>query len=652
MEPLLLVCSGCGAKIRAADPNKARTRDCPRCATLLRSAVEEAILIKAKGVDPPPGHPVDKIALTEPIGNDERPSVVIPRSKARSHLIVLGVALFGALSIRNLLVSSVAPPTGESAGFGSIRTMPAVRALTWTPQIDSDPRPEVAAPPATELDEGTGEDPATKKPDPPSVSVSDSPANFAIRDAEVPSISPLSPPSVSPTAPAHFKPVFPSTTTPSDLRMVADPEKIPAPPTPAQPRRLLVRDPKGTAVVAREHGFLKDQMAVVLPDGTIGWPDTQVFTEAPFVPSTIDEMERTLLDGEYAAFRVVKTKHYLVFYQSSDRFARDSANLLEELHKKLAEVLEKKDLPVTPAEFPLVAVIFRSEEDFRSNRNVAADVQAYYEILSNRIFFFEKSRKESASPEVSALRKPQTVAHEGTHQVLHNIGIQPRMSPWPLWLVEGLAEYCSPPKTTKRGVAWAGLGQINPMHLTTIRDLEDPMSSEVRGGPKAPTARDRGRPLVEYLATRSDLTPTDYALSWGLTHYLAQNRVDQFVSYIRKLNKLRPFENRTPDEQLADFRETFGQDLAKLDAQVGRYLAKLKIPEAQALPFYAVLLEQQVSPNAIRRMAMVSQSPSVIRQWVETASNSGGGEVHWEGVPCPNRTRAVLTADGWVHQGR
>ena len=652
MEPLLLVCSGCGVKIRAADPNKARTRDCPRCATPLRSAVEEAIRIKAERLDPPPGVSDIRTSPNETTGTDERPSMIIPRPKGRSHWIVLGFVLLGALSIRNLVVSSVAPPPGESPGFGSTQNRLAVRASTWTPRADFPPRPEVAAPPSTELDEGTGEDPATKKPDPPSVAVSDSPANFAIRDAEVPGTIPPSPASIAPTAPAYFKPVFPSATTSSDPRTIAEPDKGPAPPTPARPRRLLVRDPKGTALVAREHGFLKDQMAVVLPDGTIGWPDTQVFTEAPFVPSTIPEMERTLLDGEYAAFRVVKTEHYLVFYQSSERFARDSANLLEELHKKLAEVLKKKDLPVTPAEFPLVAVIFRSEDDFRSNRKVAPDVQAYYEILSNRIFFFEKSHKESASPEVSALRKPQTVAHEGTHQVLHNVGIQPRMSPWPLWLVEGLAEYCSPPKATKQGVAWAGLGQINPMHLTTIRDLEDPMSSEVRGGPKAPTARDRGRPLVEYLATRSDLTPTDYALSWGLTHYLAQNRVDQFVAYIRKLNKLRPFENRTPDEQLADFREAFGQDLAKLDAQVGRYLAKLKIPEAQALPFYAVLLEQQVSPNAIRRMAMVSQSPSVIRQWVETASNSGGGEVHWEGVPCPNRTRAVLTADGWVHQGR
>ncbi len=102
-------------------------------------------------------------------------------------------------------------------------------------------------------------------------------------------------------------------------------------------------------------------------------------------------------------------------------------------------------------------------------------------MLSNRIFFYEKSRRDQDAPEVSALRRPQTVAHEGTHQILHNVGIQPRLSDWPLWLVEGLAEYCSSTRFTRKGVEWAGLGQAHPIHLATIRDLEDPLPPQFRG---------------------------------------------------------------------------------------------------------------------------------------------------------------------------
>ncbi len=662
MDPLLLVCGGCGVKIRATDPDKARARDCPRCGTPLASAVGEALRIRAcqsaDGLTFPP--------ISEPpTGPSPSKEAEKPPKPRRSGLVVAAVAVVGAALALNLaLIPPTSPFASDDAGSRSTRFQadPKVPTPPWTPNAAHAPRTVVDDQSAADLDGAPDSeaDLAAKAPGPPSLTMAGSPTALAIRDTEALSSGPSSAPSAPPDVSGDVKPARPSALVPPDPRPADAPERVPALPTPPvapsipappEPRRLLVRDPKGKAVVAREHGVVNDQMAVVLPDGTIGWPTTRVFTDDPFVPSTIDEMERTL-KGEFADFRVVKTEHYLVFHQSSDRFARDSADLLEKLFTKLTGVLAKKDLPVTPAEFPLVAVIFATEDDFRTNRKVAPEVQAYYEILSNRIFFFEKGR-ETASPEVAALRKPQTVAHEGTHQILHNVGIQPRMSPWPIWLVEGLAEYCSPPKPTKRGVDWAGLGEINPIHLTTIRDLDDPMSSEVRGGPKVPNARDRGRPLVEYLATRSDLTPTDYALSWGLTHYLAQKQVDKFVAYIRKLNRLRPFETRTPEEQLADFREAFGPDLAKLDAQVAKHLGKLmKLPESQALPFYAVLLEQRVSPNAVRRMAMVSQSPSLIRQWVETASSQGDGQVHWEPIAHPNRTRAVMTADTWVHQGR
>jgi len=410
----------------------------------------------------------------------------------------------------------------------------------------------------------------------------------------------------------------------------------------------MIRDARGRAVVAREHGTLKGRMAVVLPDGQIGWPDGEFFTDQPFAPVAIDELRRTLQDEEFPTSRVIQTGHYLVFYQGTEGFARASADLLEKLHDGLTETLKKHQMPVVPAEFPLVAVIFRTEEDFRANRKVAADVQAYYEILSNRIYFYEASRRDQEAPEVSALRKPQTVAHEGTHQILHNVGIQPRLSDWPLWLVEGFAEYCSPPKSTKKGVDWAGLGQVNPIHMATIHDLDDPMATHVRGGPDAArVGRDPRTPLVEYLVTRKELTPTDYALSWALTHYLAGSRVDDFVGYMKRMSRLRPFEERTPEQQLADFREAFGDGLARMDGKVAKYLSGLKVPPGQSLPFYAVTAEQAVGPGSIRRAAMVSQSPSMIRQWLESVAHPHGESGHWQAVPFPSHKRAVLAAEQW-----
>ena len=632
MEPVLLICGGCGVKIRAADPDRARARDCPRCGTPLAPAVAAALAGASHRGE---GRPRGPDAAT---GDNS----IVPTDAGthrRAGLLGAGLALVGVALVAPWLAADLLPVGVETAAIAPPAAVVAAAphpAAAVAPRPTPVPAPEPIPADSAAQDVVEATEPVAPEPGPPPT-VAD-PARLALREGDGPAQSPAPPPA----RPADPVPPPPAADAP------------PAPLIPSEPRRLLIRDTNGKAVVAREHGMMRDQMAVVMPDGTIGWPTTQIFTDDQFTPYTRDEMERRLLDGEYATFRVIKTKHYLVFYQSTERFARDSADLLEDLYDKLTGALERQKLPVVAAEFPLIAVIFRSEDDFRAHNKVPGEVQAFYEILSNRIFFYEKGRRDASAPEVSLLRKPQTVAHEGTHQLLNNVGIQRRLSPWPIWLVEGLAEYCSPPKPTKQGGAnWAGLGQINPMHLTTIRDLDDPMSSVVRGGPQAPTGRDRGQPLVEYLVTRTDLTPTDYALSWGLTHYLARDkdRLDQFTSYIRKLNQLRPFEVRTPDQQLNDFRAAFGRDLAKLDAQVGKYLAKLKIPDSQVLPFYAVLLQQPVSNTAFRRMAMVSQSPSVIRQWVETANNSSGGTAQWQVVPHPTRTRAVLTADGWISQG-
>jgi len=414
------------------------------------------------------------------------------------------------------------------------------------------------------------------------------------------------------------------------------------------PRRIRVRTRAGRTVVARVHGEAEGRVTVMLPDGQLGLPDRQIYTDEPFRPATPEAMADDLLAGPFAGFETLRKPHYLILYQSTDGFARESGRVLEELHRSLADAFRKFAVPVREPEFPLVAVIFRTERDFRAHKAVDPEVQAYYELYSNRIYFYQTSDRDLAAPEVAALRRPQTVAHEGTHQILQNIGIQPRLADWPAWLIEGLAEYCSTPVTGDRGANWAGLGVLNPIHLATIRDLDDPLSGQVAGATRpGHIGRTPGMPLVEYLVTRAELTPTDYALAWGLTYYLARRRADEFVAYLKSMSRLPPLETRTPADHLAAFRKAFGRDLARLDHEVGGYLSKLKV--AQHLPYYAVVFEQRDAVGQPRRAAIVSQSPSMIRQWLETVTSPRDDPPYWEAVPYDRRTPALLAAETWVH---
>lgn len=420
------------------------------------------------------------------------------------------------------------------------------------------------------------------------------------------------------------------------------------PPIPEEPRRVTIGNDHGQAMVGRVYGG-SDSRVVMMPDGSLGWPNAMIFTDAPFVPLSRNELREQLATGPYRHFQVHETDHYVIFFQSTPQFAKVSGIILESLYQGLLKAFSERGLDVHESEFPLTAVIFRNESDFREHYPVAPDVQAYYEAISNRIFLFETRDRDLESPEIAARRKPQTVAHEGTHQVLANIGVQPRLADWPIWLAEGLAEFCAP-ATTNRG-AWAGFNHVNPFHMATLHDLEDSLAIQ---GRQTRLSRSRigqipGRSTVEYLLNRGELTPTDYALAWGLTHFLANRRHDDFVGYLRTMSQMPPLTRLSNDEQIAQFRKAFGDDLPALSQQAHRYLAGLKRPES--LPFYAVLFEQPVEPGVVRRGTLVSQSPLVVRQWLDTMASSHAGQYQWYLRPFSTRSAASQATDSWI-EGR
>jgi hypothetical protein len=352
----------------------------------------------------------------------------------------------------------------------------------------------------------------------------------------------------------------------------------------------------------------------------------------------------------------LKTSNYLIFYRSSRTFAESSGRWLEDLYSQLLDAFRRHNMPVHEAEFPLVAVIYDTEERFRASHQVDREVQACYEIYSNRIYFYESSENDSNAPEVSALRKPQTVAHEGTHQILQNIGVHPRLGAWPLWLVEGLAEYCATPASTRKGgkPTWDGLGMINGLHMATIRELEDPLSNDVRGRvPQSKTLRrEPGKPLVEALIRKTQLNPTEYALAWAMTHYLAVKREDDFVAYLKTMSQIQPLKPLTPEDHLAEFRKAFGQDLAKVDKTIDAYLKKLARQKTfDPMPYYAVTYEQALPAGMLRRAAMVSQSPQWIQQWIEEITSPLGAQPLWQALPHSTRVRALLAVENWMQGG-
>jgi hypothetical protein len=417
-------------------------------------------------------------------------------------------------------------------------------------------------------------------------------------------------------------------------------------------KRYKFRDDMGRCAVGRLHGQYGNKTTLILPDGQLGILSMLLPTDEPFRPIGADDLGNRLLNGPFTGYKLLKTDHYLILYQSSRAFADESGRLLDDLYGGLIEAFDRNGIPVHESEFPLVAVIFDTERDFRAHKQVDPDVQAYYEFCTNRIFFYETSDQPHAEPKVAALLKPQTVAHEGAHQILSNIGVQPRPSNWPLWLVEGLAEYCATTAKTKRGVvAWGGLGTINALHMATIRELNDPLSNQVNAPNTHSTrfASQRSTTRAESLMLETSLTPTDYARAWAMTHYLAFRRRDEFVKYLKAMGQIPPLQPKTPEEHLAEFRKFFVDDLPKLDKKVDDYIHKLSYTKRyDPLDYYAVMFEWILPNGMLSRASMVSQSPQIIQQKVNDLTSPDGVEPYWEAIRLPTRARADLMAWQWM----
>ena len=626
MEPVVIACGGCGVAIRIRHPEVACRRSCPRCGTALS-------LCPVQTEDLGCGHP----ELAAPEEESEPASARHLRLRLNPLELVLptvAVFLTSALIMAAWdrwtgIAGDRSSEAGRSATCASLDTSKDGSLLAFrSPPSESgkstliESRPERSAVPQAII-----EWQSSTIPDWPfSASREDMKA-----DDRVPPLVPSAPPTGKEPA-----------------RTLKD-----APSSAPAERRFKVRDENGQPVVARQHGQRDRNPVLLLPDGQLGIPNMLIPTKEPFRPYTADELLARLKDGPLSAFQVLKTPHYLIFYQSSEPFAESSGRWLEDLYRRLLDAFRKHEMPVHDAEFPLVAVIYATEQAFRASHRVDREVQAFYDIHKNRIFFYETSADEANAPEVSALRKPQTVAHEGTHQILQNIGVHPRLSVWPLWLVEGLAEYCATPANPRKGgkPTWDGLGMINGLHMATIRELEDPLSTAVHG--RVPQAkalrREPGKPLVESLIRKPQLNPTEYALAWAMTHYLAVKREDDFVAFLKIMSQIQPLQPLTPEDHLAEFRKAFGDDLAKVDKAIDAYLKKLSRQKSfDPMPFYAVTYEQALPAGLVRRAAMVSQSPQLIQQWIGEITSPLGAQPTWQALPHSTRARALLSVEEWT----
>jgi Protein of unknown function (DUF1570) len=300
----------------------------------------------------------------------------------------------------------------------------------------------------------------------------------------------------------------------------------------------------------------------------------------PFRPLTPAALAKQLKSELGNGFDVVTTRHYVICTSARRKYAQWCGSLFERLYTSFHNYWKARGVKLTEPEFPLIAIVLRDEKEFAAfaTQDAGADAataKGYYSIGSNRMVLYDLTAGAAGQPaddaDVARLLEAvpwniATVIHEATHQIAFNSGMHVRYADNPLWLVEGMAMYFETPDLSSK-TGWKTAGATNDNRLEQFRDF---VSSR--------RAADSLETLIVADGRFNDAAkmPDAYAEAWALSHFLIRTRKETYVDYLKMLAAKPRLVFDTPADRLAEFRAAFGENLNQLDAELLKYVKRLK----------------------------------------------------------------------------
>jgi len=82
-------------------------------------------------------------------------------------------------------------------------------------------------------------------------------------------------------------------------------------------------------------------------------------------------------------------------------------------------------------------------------------------------------------------------------------------------------------------------------------------------------------PLQEFIAKDMPMGPAPYAQAWAFYHFLVNEKEEEFFYYMEIISRLPEDKKLSPEERLQDFRSAFGHDIAALEKEWMDYMRNL-----------------------------------------------------------------------------
>lgn len=312
------------------------------------------------------------------------------------------------------------------------------------------------------------------------------------------------------------------------------------------------------------------QLILLRPDGRLSQLDRQQITriepiQVAFRPLPSDEL-RVQLQQEFGRrYQVSVTPQFVVVHPPGDH--QRWATPFENLYQRFRNYFSSRGwTPATP-EFPLVAVVLDSREEFdrflTKHSDLGNNVLGYYNPKSNRIVTYQQ---DAQGIDLDRQEQLATLIHEAAHQSAFNTGIHSRYVPTPRWISEGLAILFEAPGVNNSGYYSRQIDRIHPQHLQLLR---------------SPQHRQRLEKKLGGMITDDRWFDSDpqaaYALAWGMTFFLTETRSQDYFGLLRATAGREPFQDYSSRERAVDFMKHIDRNPQELEQRLWQFLEKLPL---------------------------------------------------------------------------
>lgn len=271
-----------------------------------------------------------------------------------------------------------------------------------------------------------------------------------------------------------------------------------------------------------------------------------------------------------------------------DGLLRRAAGFMQNVETMFMKFAVYARFPTAPPRFPLVLLIFESDEDFEK---YAAEVTGQRGISAQNIAGFYSAMTNWLAVRLTECSDFAVPLHEAMHQQVHNRHVLQRLAPVPAWFNEGIA------------TAFEGNG-------AAIRNGPTKLNSRYARRASQATTIDWATVVADDRAFRGDVLAGEaYTHAWSLHWLLVTKYKVAYMNYVKLLSQKKPLEETTAEERTREFEETFGKSVEELQDEFGAALEvavrrQRLTPEQKPRPGYSVTQANlgEVELKAVRRL--------------------------------------------------